>query len=300
MRFVTFSDNGQDYLGVLNPDNGDIVDLARAGADLPSDMTDLVALGDAGIAAAKSAVASASGDAIRPAGSVKIRAPFPRPRRNILCVGKNYREHADEFHKSGFDSSSASAAAAIPDYPIIFTKLPTSVIGPDDPIPGHLDPTNSVDYEGELTFVIGKPGRNISKADAMKHVYGYTIINDVTSRTQQNQHNQWFLGKSLDGFCPMGPALVTADEVGDVTEIRLETKVNGEVRQDASVNDLIFDIPTLIEVMSQGRTLETGDLVATGTSVGVGIGFKPPKFLKAGDVVDISFDRIGTLSNPVE
>ena len=297
MRFVTFSADGTNRLGVLQSDSGTIVDLSRAAPDLPTEMTDLVALGGAGIKAAEKAVQSASGDAIRPAASVKLCAPFPRPRRNILCVGKNYREHADEFHNSGFD---ASGTAAVPDYPIIFTKLPSSVIGPDEPIPSHLDPTNSVDYEGELAFVIGTPGRNITKADSMSHVYGYTIINDATSRTQQNQHNQWFLGKSLDGFCPMGPALVTADEVGDVNTIRLQTRVNGEVRQDASVSDLIFDIPTLIEVMSQGRTLETGDIVATGTSVGVGIGFKPPKFLKPGDVVDITFDRVGTLSNPVE
>ena len=297
MRFVTFSSNGDEFIGVLLPDTGDIVDLSRSAPGLPREMTELVALGAAGIQAAEEASRSAPATAIRKKSSVKLKAPFPRPRRNIMCVGKNFREHAEEFHGSGFD---AAGKSAVPDHPIVFTKLPSTVIGPGDPIPSHLDPTNSVDYEGELAFVIGKPGRNISKAQSMDHVYGYTIINDVTARTQQHKYNQWFLGKSLDGFCPMGPALVTAGEVGDVNEIRLLTRVNGEVRQDAAVSDLIFDIPTLIEVMSQGRTLESGDIIATGTSAGVGVGFDPPKFLKPGDEVEITFDRVGTLVNPVE
>jgi len=297
MRFVTFHSNGRNVIGVLQPATDEIMDLSIVAPDLPAVMEDLVALGDEGIKIAREACQSAHKGAIRSAQSVKIMAPFPTPRRNVMCVGKNYREHAEEFHNSGFD---AAGKSAVPEYPIIFTKMPSSVIGPNDPIPSKNDSTNSVDYEGELVFVIGKPGRDIAKADAMNHVYGYTIINDVTARTQQHKYNQWFLGKSLDGFCPMGPALVTADEVGDVSEIRLLTKVNGEVRQDAAVSDLIFDIPTLIETMSEGRTLQSGDLIATGTSVGVGLGFTPPKFLKPGDVVEITFDRVGTLINPVE
>jgi 2-keto-4-pentenoate hydratase/2-oxohepta-3-ene-1,7-dioic acid hydratase in catechol pathway len=173
------------------------------------------------------------------------------------------------------------------------------VIGPGDPIPGSSDTTQSVDYEGELTVVIGKRARGVKKADAYDYVFGYTIINDVTSRTLQHAHKQWFLGKNLDGFCPMGPCLVTADEVPDATQLRLETRVNGEVRQDAAVSDLIFDIPTLIETISATMTLEPGDLIATGTPVGVGIGFKPPKYLKAGDTVSVTVEPIGTLTNPV-
>ncbi|MDQ4136516.1 MAG: fumarylacetoacetate hydrolase family protein, partial [Pseudomonadota bacterium] len=232
-----------------------------------------------------------------PLSEVKLLAPIPRPAKNIFCVGKNYHEHAKEFHDSGFDAS--AGASAVPDLPIIFTKAATTVIGPGEPIPGSSDPTQSVDYEGELTVVIGRGGRGIKKADAYGHVFGYTIINDVTARTLQHAHKQWFLGKNLDGFCPMGPCVVTVDEIPDVTRLHLETRVNGEVRQSADVSDLIFDIPTLIETISGVMTLEPGDLIATGTPVGVGIGFKPPKYLKPGDTVSITIEPIGTLTNPV-
>ncbi len=297
MRLVTFELLDCESVGVLLSDESYIIDLSKVAPELPNDMNSIVAMGDQGLKKIRAACDRVLVDGLIPFASVKLKAPFPRPLRNIMCVGKNYIEHAEEFHNSGFD---AAAKTAIPEHPIIFTKLPSCVIGPDEAIPSYLDPTFSVDYEGELVFVIGKPGRNISKQDAMGHVYGYTIINDVTSRTQQHKYNQWFLGKSLDGFCPMGPALVTADEVGDVADIRLLTKVNGEVRQDAAVSDLIFDIPTLIVTLSEGRTLQSGDLIATGTSVGVGLGFNPPKFLKPGDCVEITFDRVGTLVNPVE
>ena len=189
---------------------------------------------------------------------------------------------------------------AIPELPIIFTKWPNSVIAHGEPIPSYLDYTNSTDYEGELTVVIGPGGRGIAKKDAFDHVYGYTIVNDATARTLQNQHKQWFLGKSLDGYCPMGPCIVTADEVRDVAKLQLTTRVNGEVRQDAPVSQLIFDIPTLIETLSRVMTLEPGDLIATGTCAGVGIGFNPPKFLQKGDRVAITIEPIGTLENPVE
>lgn len=293
MRLVTFSDDKGARVGVHDAETNEIVDLS-AGTRLPKDMTAFVALGKKGISRARRAVKSGEGRI--PFGSVKLLAPFPRPARNILCVGKNYHEHAREFHNSGFD---ASAKEAIPDVPIMFTKWPNSVIGPDEPIPSENDYTNSVDYEGELTVVMGEGGRNIQKKNAFKHVYGYTIVNDVTARTLQNRHRQWFLGKSLDGFCPMGPCIVTVDEVRDVGHLRLLTQVNGEVRQDAHVSQLIFDIPTLIETLSRVMTLEPGDLIATGTCAGVGIGFDPPKFLKKGDVVTVTIDPIGTLRNPV-
>ncbi len=225
-----------------------------------------------------------------------LAAPIPRPARNIFCVGKNYHEHAKEFASSGFD---ATAKEVVPENPVVFTKQPTSVSGPGDAIPAHLDDTNSVDYEGELAVIIGQGGRGISRAAAMNHVFGYTIVNDVTSRQLQQKHRQWVLGKGIDGFCPMGPAVVTADEVGDPTTLRLRTWVNGELRQDAPVRDLIFDIPTLIETISRYITLEPGDIIATGTPAGVGIGFTPPKFLAKGDVVRIEIDRIGVLENKV-
>lgn len=293
MHLVTFSDPSGERLGVLSKDGSAVIDVVGATSDLPRDLQSLVRAGPQALAAVKAALAKARE---LPLPSVKLLAPFPRPAKNVFCVGKNYHEHAKEFHGSGFD---ASAKEAIPEAPIIFTKAPTSVIAPGEPIPAHLDHTNSTDYEGELTVVIGKGGRGIPKADAYAHVFGYTIINDVTARTLQHHHRQWFLGKSLDGYCPMGPAIVTADEVGDVTKLRLVTRVNGEVRQDARVDDLIFDIPTLIETLSRAMTLEPGDLIATGTCAGVGIGFKPPKFLKAGDRVAITIEPIGTLENPV-
>jgi len=294
MRLVTFSDAEGMRIGVHDSKSGSIVDLS-AGSRLPREMTAFVALGKNGVQRARSAIKSGKGRIA--AENVKIHAPFPRPAKNILCVGKNYHDHAREFHASGFDAS--AGASAIPELPIIFTKWPNSVIGPGEAIPSANDYTSSTDYEGELTVVIGEGGRNISQKNAYKHVYGYTIVNDVTARTLQNLHKQWFLGKSLDGYCPMGPCIVTADAIEDVTQLRLVTKVNGEVRQDAYVSQLIFDIPTLIETLSRVMTLEPGDLIATGTCAGVGIGFDPPRFLKPGDMVDVTIDPIGTLSNPV-
>lgn len=289
MRLVMFDDGRGARLGALNGQM--IADLASASAH--KDVLSVVQAGLGSLAALKEAAAKAPQIAV---SSARLLAPIARPARNIFCVGKNYHEHAKEFHASGFDSTSTSA---VPDLPIVFTKAPSSVSGPGDAIPAYLDETNSVDYEGELTLVIGPGGRAISKAKALDHIFGYTIVNDVTARTLQSAHKQWFLGKSIDGFCPMGPSIVTADEIPDPTKLHLTTKVNGEVRQDASVRDLIFDIPTLVETISKRITLEPGDLIATGTPAGVGIGFTPPKYLKKGDVVDVTIEPIGTLTNPV-
>jgi 2-keto-4-pentenoate hydratase/2-oxohepta-3-ene-1,7-dioic acid hydratase in catechol pathway len=294
MRLVTFSDAQGMRIGVHDAESNAIVDITKS-SRLPKDMTGFVALGKNGLQRARRAVKS--GENRIPADSVKIHAPFPRPAKNILCVGKNYHDHAKEFHDSGFDAT--GGANAIPELPIIFTKWPNSVIGPGEAIPSANDYTSSTDYEGELTVVIGEGGRNISKTRAYEHVYGYTIVNDATARTLQNSHKQWFLGKSLDGYCPMGPCIVTSDEIKDVTQLRLVTKVNGELRQDAYVSQLIFDIPTLIETLSKVMTLDPGDLIATGTCAGVGIGFNPPKFLQPGDVVAVTIEPIGTLENPV-
>lgn len=294
MRLVTFADNKGVCIGVHDTASNEIVDLA-ATTRLPRDMTAFIALGRKGLQRARRAVKS--GEGRLSISSVTLLAPFPRPAKNILCVGKNYYDHAREFHNSGVDASAGKDA--IPEVPIMFTKWPNSVIGPGEAIPSANDDTDSTDYEGELAVVIGAGGRNISKEDAFDHVYGYTIINDATARTLQNRHKQWFLGKSLDGYCPMGPCLVTADEIRDVGKLQLITRVNGEVRQDAMVSQLIFDIPTLIETLSRVMTLDPGDLIATGTCAGVGIGFNPPKFLKKGDVVAITIEPIGTLENPV-
>jgi len=238
----------------------------------------------------------ATGPAI-PLAQVTLEAPLPRPRRNIFCVGKNYHAHAKEFAGSGFDSS-AKAGGDIPAVPIYFTKVPESVIGPEEAIVIVPEVSDATDYEAELAVVIGRGGKGIKVADAMAHVWGYTIINDVTARDWQQRHLQWHLGKSFDTYCPMGPWLVSADEC-DARRTGIRCYVNGEERQNANTADLIFDIPTLIETLSAGITLYPGDVIATGTPVGVGIGFKPPKYLKAGDIVRVEIDGIGALQNPV-
>jgi len=297
MKLVSFEIEGQERPGVIVNDVGDILDIQGAMPGITS-LNDLV---DAGYEAvgglAEHIRQSADKRTVIPASSARLLAPIPRPHRNIFCVGKNYHEHAKEFHNSGFDASAGKDA--IPDYPIIFSKSFTTVIGPTDAIPASSDWTNSVDYEAELAVVIGRGGRNITKSDAYEHVFGYMIVNDVTSRTLQRQHKQWFIGKNLDGFCPIGPWLVTADEVGNAEELQVTATVNGELRQCASVRDLIFDIPTLVETLSRTMTLRSGDIIATGTPAGVGIGFDPPKFLKPGDRVSISITNLGTLENSV-
>ncbi|HKJ07492.1 MAG TPA: fumarylacetoacetate hydrolase family protein, partial [Gammaproteobacteria bacterium] len=225
-----------------------------------------------------------------------LLAPIPRPPRNIFCVGKNYRDHVQEVRAI----ATRGDGQGLPEVPIFFTKATSAVIGPGQPIPTRLDPTDTTDYEGELAVVIGRGGRDIAAADAWDHIYGFTIINDATSRGLQFRHQQWFLGKSLDGFCPMGPVIVTADEVADVTALCVQTRVNGELRQDGRLDQLIFDIPTLVQTLAATMTLEPGDIIATGTPAGVGMGFEPPRYLRGGDEVAITIEPIGTLRNPVE
>ena len=295
MLLVTFRDEDPTRIGVLDRQNDEVVDLSRAAGGLPRALLDLIAAGDTALETVRRAVESGAGR--RPLTGLTLLAPIPRPARNILCIGKNYREHAREVRS--LPAGGGKGADIIPAHPIVFTKAANTVIGPGETIPGHLDPTGSVDYEGELAVVIGTGGRGISRADAMSHVYGYTILNDVTSRRLQRRHQQWFIGKSIDGFCPMGPALLTADAVPEVGELRVRTRVNGEPRQDGLLADLIFDIPCLIETLSATMTLEPGDIISTGTPAGVGMGFKPPRFLQSGDVVAVNIEPIGTLENPV-
>lgn len=291
MKLVTFEADGKIAAGYL--DNDEIV-ICADGPNAENAVRFLIEEGTAGL---RSWEALGAGGAPRLASAdVRLLAPIPEPRRDVFCVGKNYFAHANEFHSSGFDSSGKEA---VPSAPIIFTKATTSVIGPDEVVLGSLDPTQTVDYEGELGVIIGKKGFQISKAEAWDHVFGYVVINDVTSRELQRKHNQWVIGKGIDTFCPMGPYIATADEVGDVTALVLETRINDEPRQKANVSDLIFDIPTLIETMSRTMTLLPGDIIATGTPEGVGIGFNPPKYLTAGDRMSVSITGLGTLNNTI-
>ncbi len=229
---------------------------------------------------------------------VSMLAPIPRPRRNIFCVGKNYREHAEEFTRSGFDSSARSAAESVPDFPIVFSKVPECVVADGDSIRYPSGVSSAVDYEAELAVVIGRGGRNIRRQDAKDHVFGFAIFNDVTSRDLQARHKQWLIGKSLDTFGPFGPWLVTADEV-DAANLDIECRVNGQLRQRANTRDLIFDVPHLIETISSGVTLYPGDVIATGTPAGVGIGFTPPKYLVPGDTIEIEITGLGRLVNTI-
>jgi 2-keto-4-pentenoate hydratase/2-oxohepta-3-ene-1,7-dioic acid hydratase in catechol pathway len=290
MKFATVSINGRAAVAAIAPE----LDQAWLVEDLVGrpvgNMVDLI-----------KAYESIK-DQLKPNGSVltlsslEVLAPIPLPPRNIMCVGKNYRAHALEFTGSGFDSSASSAADAIPTAPIIFTKAPETVIGNGDNILYPTGLSDCIDYEAELGVVIGTSGRGISKADALDHVFGYTIINDMTARDLQSKHKQWFIGKSIDTFCPMGPWLATADEV-DVTNLQVQCWINGELRQDANTADLIFDVATLIETLSAGLTLQPGDVIATGTPAGVGIGFDPPKYLARGDEVAIEITGLGRLAN---
>jgi 2-keto-4-pentenoate hydratase/2-oxohepta-3-ene-1,7-dioic acid hydratase in catechol pathway len=289
MKIAAFLHQGQPGVGIVSADLASVQPFELSAAERTLGALPVIErLADGrGLPALLPAIAM---------NALSLTAPLPKPRRNIFCVGKNYFEHAREFAGSGFDSS-AKSGGDIPAFPIYFSKVPESVIGPDAAVEMPAA-SSAIDYEAELTVVIGKGGKGISKADALKHVWGYTIINDVTARDWQGRHSQWLLGKSFDTFCPMGPWLVSADEL-DGTNTRVRCYVNDELRQDAATTDLIFDIPTLIETLSAGITIYPGDLIATGTPVGVGIGFKPPKYLKSGDMLRVEIDGIGALSNPV-
>ncbi|MCW2948381.1 MAG: Ureidoglycolate lyase [Actinoallomurus sp.] len=291
VRLVTFDAGAGPRTGVLNDDATrvrDASELLPAGAGV----LEVVEQWDA----VRGRLAELRGREIE-VDSVRLLAPIPVPRRNVFCVGKNYAEHSLEFSRSGYDAS--GEGVDLPTRPIVFTKAPSSVTGPFDVVETHQGLTSELDYEAELGVVIGTGGRGIDRAHAYDHVWGYTIVNDVTARDLQRDHKQWFLGKSLDTFCPCGPAIVTSDEItpADVPGLEVECRVNGELRQKAPVADLIFDVPTLIETISAGITLQPGDIIATGTPAGVGIGFSPPRFLAAGDVVEVTISRLGAIRN---
>jgi len=282
MKLARFLSGSTEQLGLVDLENS----LIRPLGALQNVIQVIAQTGELSSAAAK-------GGEI-PLDQVKLLAPIA-PRRNIFCVGKNYREHAKEFAGSGYEAG-AVKGAEIDEYPAVFSKPPSTIVGNGDDVQLHSHVTQSVDYEAELAVVIGMGGRDIKAENAMDHIWGYTIINDVTARDRQRQHKQWFLGKSLDTFCPMGPWITTADEVKS-DGLDVKCWVNGELRQNANTRDLIFPIPALIATISAGLALEPGDVIATGTPAGVGIGFNPPRFLKAGDEVKISITGLGTLTN---
>jgi len=286
MKCVAFDWQGAIHLGALDADGATVQRF-----DLPSDV-----VSEAGVTALIGTDPPPVAETL-PLAEVSLRAPIPRPSRNVFCVGKNYHEHAHEFAKSGFDSSAAKGA--VPTAPIVFSKVPECVIAPGAAVAIDASVSTAIDYEAELAVIIGKDGRNIRPEDALSHVWGYTIVNDVTARDLQGKHSQWLIGKSQDTFCPMGPCAVTADEI-DLSDTTVRCWINGELRQESNTNLLIFDVPTIIAAISNGVTLRAGDVIATGTPAGVGIGFDPPKYLVPGDRVKIEIGGIGVLEHPVE
>lgn len=225
-----------------------------------------------------------------------LLAPVQQPRRDIFCAGKTYADHAAEYTKSGYDKPGAEA---VPSIPVAFFKLAGTVIGPFDDIQSHSEATSELDYEAELGVILGKGGRRLSEVEAADCIFGYFLINDVTARDWQKGHDQWVLGKSFDTFAPMGPIVVTADEVPGAAALSFRCFVNGELRQTGAPEKLIFSVPWLISYFSQGITMQPGDMIATGSPLGPGIGFDPPRFLKPGDCVRIESDMLGTMENRV-
>jgi 2-keto-4-pentenoate hydratase/2-oxohepta-3-ene-1,7-dioic acid hydratase in catechol pathway len=285
MRLLTYERDGAPRLGLLAGNR--VVDVAEAsGGSLPNDMLSFIERGDGAIENARRLEAQLGGVAL---AETKLLAPVPCPRRNIVCVGLNYAEHAAE----------SRVTQGLPEHPVYFTKPPSTVIGPEEPIPWHGHVSTKIDWEVELVVVIGKRGRDITEERALEHVFGCTVGNDVTARDLQAMHQQWYKGKGLDGFCPLGPWIVTADELPDPQDVRLSLRVNGDTKQDAHTSDMIFGVAKLIAVWSQGMTLEPGDLLMTGTPSGVGFARKPPEYLKPGDVVEAQIDAIGVLRNTV-
>ncbi len=295
LRLVSYTHRGLPQWGVLSEEGAAVIsayDLEEVySVFLGGTLAEFIETGEEGLLHLAQALSQNEKEAevsSVPLADIEIGVPF-WPRRNIFCVGKNYKEHVREFEKD--------EKAKDPDDPIFFTKATTAVIGPEEAIDSHPDVTREVDYEGELAVIIGKQGTDIAPEDTADYIYGYTILNDVTARDLQKKHAQWFLGKSLDTFCPIGPFVL----VGSRTEpFTLYTRVNGNLRQEGNTEDLIFSVPRLISVLSKGMTLLPGDVIATGTPKGVGMGQNPPAFLQKGDVVEITIDAIGTLRNTVK
>jgi 2-keto-4-pentenoate hydratase/2-oxohepta-3-ene-1,7-dioic acid hydratase in catechol pathway len=302
MRYATFSltTDPTERLGIVSGDT--LIDvhalLGPPSSAVPRSLPDLIRDGRESWARLSArltdAVAAGVPAAARPnADAVRWHAPIRRPSKNIVCLGLNYSSHARE------SAQARGREVKIPDHPVFFTKAPTSVNGPYDPIEWDPSVTQQVDYETELGVIIGVGGRNISRARALDHVFGYTVVNDVSARDVQQRHLQWFKGKSLDGFCPMGPVIVTAGEFGNPQAKTIGLRVNGVQKQHSTTANMIFPVDVIIESLSQGMTLEPGDVIATGTPEGVGLGRTPQEFLKDGDLVETEIEGIGVLRNRV-
>jgi 2-keto-4-pentenoate hydratase/2-oxohepta-3-ene-1,7-dioic acid hydratase in catechol pathway len=298
MRFATYMEAGgsAEHLGLVLGER--IINVAVAAdmlglAPAPDEMASFITAGPGALATAREVAARLADDASHglPLDSVRLRAPITRPSRNVVCVGLNYADHVAE--------SQSVVGAQLPEAPVFFTKPPSTVIGPGDEIPWHGRVSTAIDWEAELAVIIGRECRDVDEASALDVVFGYTVANDVTARDLQRRHGQWYKGKGLDGFCPMGPVVVTADEIGDPHELDVSLRVNGVEKQRSNTRHFIFRIPRLIAEWSAGMTLYPGDILLTGTPSGVGVGRTPPEFLKPGDVVEAEVGGIGVLRNGV-
>ncbi len=301
MRFVTYKLGKEIKIGITNEQITEIIDLEKLYASkgtkmVPAkSMIEVIELGENFINEVKDLLEWEGNQKNKSwivsigSGEVELLAPIPKTPKNIFCLGKNYADHAIEM----------GSAADIPEYPMVFTKASTAINGPYSDVLSHAELTEELDYEGELAIVIGKRGSKIKKEEAFDYVFGYTIINDITARDLQKRHKQFVLGKSLDTACPMGPYISYKSLINDPNHLHIETRVNGEIRQSSTTEQFIFDIPTMLATISNGTTLEPGDVIATGTPVGVGKGFNPPRFLKPGDLVEVHIESLGWLRNKI-
>jgi 2-keto-4-pentenoate hydratase/2-oxohepta-3-ene-1,7-dioic acid hydratase in catechol pathway len=285
LKFITFHYENLVRLGVVWGDR--VTDISGIAANLLA----LIDQGTAGLTAVEQLLQRVRGGILLT--EVRLLAPIPVPRRNVMCLGLNYTEHAAESY------TAQGKEVTLPEIPIVFTKATTSVTGPYDPIPFDAAVSDKLDWEAELAVVIGRQGKNIPEAAAMDYVFGYTVLNDVSARDLQRQGKQFFKGKSLDGSCPMGPWIVTAEELPDPHVLRITSRVNGDAKQDSNTDKMIFNIPAIIAYLSRGMTLQPGDIIATGTPSGVGFARTPPEFLQPGDVVECEIEQIGTIRNEV-
>lgn len=295
MKFVTYINNSQETVGIIDKENVIPINeiFSLIGKNNISSMVELIENFDRTEVEKIPKMINTNNFKSQPLKSVKLLAPIPNPKRNVFCLGKNYVEHAKEIKMTQITDT------GIPIFPIYFTKVASPAIGNNDLIEFSNKVTNQVDYEAELAVVIGKEGINIKSEEAEDYVFGYTIVNDVSARDLQGKHTQWFKGKSLDTFCPMGPYLVYKDEISFPVELDIKCSINGELRQNSNTKNLIFNIPYIISDLSKGLTLKPGDIICTGTPSGVGMGFEPPKLLKNKDIVECYIDNIGTLVNKV-
>lgn len=299
MKFISYIYDGYEGYGIITVDNKSVIPMnvlfEKINKKAPKNLLEYIkTYSDSQISEIKDIISIVDDKSI-PLNNLKITAPIPYPRRNIFCLGKNYTDHAKEIKKS-----IPSGKADVPDCPIYFTKIADPCIGHMDKVIIPKDYTEKIDYEVELAIVIGKDGKDIPAEEAEDYIFGYTIGNDISARDIQTKHIQWFKGKSLDTFTPMGPWIVDKSEIRFPVELDIISKVNGEVRQSSNTKNLIFDIPYIISDLSKGLTLRAGDIIMTGTPAGVGMGFDPPRFLKPEDTVECYIEKIGTLVNIVE